>query len=123
MMFKIKIQTHFAAAHQLRDYPGDCERMHGHNYGVDVVCLCDQLDPLGMGIDFKFLKAEVKKVIEQLDHYNLNEKPQFKDINPSAENIARWIYQTLKPLVSNDRVQLHEITVYETDTCSVTYSE
>ena len=71
-MFEIKIKTHFAAAHQLRDYPGDCERLHGHNYGLDIICRCNDLDPLGMGIDFKVLKAQVKSVTDQLDHFNLN---------------------------------------------------
>lgn len=120
-MFEIRVKSDFAAAHQLRDYPGNCERLHGHNYIVEVYCLCEQLDKLGMSIDFKILKNHIKAVINELDHYNLNEISYFRDINPSAENIAKWFYQEISQRVNNDRVKISRVDIWETDLCCASY--
>ena len=122
-MFEIKIKTDFAAAHQLRGYPGNCERLHGHNYHVEVICQCEELDKLGMGIDFNILKGHIKSVVNELDHYNLNEKPYFIEINPSAENIAKWFYGEISRKVNDDRIKLVRIDIWETDFCCASYFE
>ncbi len=122
-MFEIRIKTDFAAAHQLRGYPGNCERLHGHNYHVEVVCRCEELDKLGMGIDFKVLKGHIKDVVKELDHYNLNEKPYFQKINPSAENIAKWFYGEISERVNDNRVKVVRVDVWETDFCCASYFE
>ncbi len=122
-MYEISIKSHFSSAHQLRDYPGDCERLHGHNYGLEVVCRCQGLDALGMGIDFKILKSRVNEVISQLDHYNLNDKSFFKEINPSAENIASWIYRELNSRLKDENAKVYRVNLWETDTCMVSYFE
>ncbi len=120
-MFDIFIKTHFAGAHHLRDYPGDCEHPHGHNWKVEVTVRAMQLDELGMGIDFKILKKEVKKIIDQLDHHDLNDLPAFRDKNPSSEHIAKFIYDNLDKRIQNQRYHLHSVTVLETDFSGLTY--
>lgn len=120
-MYDIFIDTHFAGAHHLRDYPGDCEKPHGHNWKVRVTVRASEVDELGMGIDFKVLKKEVKGVIDQLDHQDLNEHPAFQDRNPSSEHIAAFLFQHLSPVLLHDRYHLYSVTVHETDTSGLTY--
>ncbi|MDX2434056.1 MAG: 6-carboxytetrahydropterin synthase QueD [Desulfobacterales bacterium] len=120
-MFHIFIKSHFSAGHHLRDYPGNCERPHGHNWKVEVTVKADSLDNLGMGIDFKILKAEVNKVLDTLDHHDLNGLASFQSVNPSSENIAVYIFNTLQNDLSTDRYGVHSVTVRETDNSGVTY--
>jgi len=120
-MFDIFIQTHFAGAHHLRDYPGDCEKPHGHNWKVEVRVRASRLDELGMGIDFKALKRAVAQVIDTLDHRDLNEHPAFQDRNPSSEHIAVYLWERLAGELDHERYRLHSVTVRETDTSGVTY--
>ncbi len=120
-MYDIFIKTHFAGAHHLRDYPGDCEHPHGHNWKVEVTVRATELDRLGMGIDFKILKKEVKKIIDQLDHHDLNTLPFFSEKNPSSEHIAMFIFNNLEKELKNDRYRLYSVTVLETDFSGLTY--
>lgn len=120
-MFDIFIKTHFSGAHHLRDYPGDCEHPHGHNWKIKVTVRSTELDELGMGLDFTILKKEVKKVINQLDHHDLNNLPYFEKKNPSSENIAIFIFDELKPLVTHDRYSIYSVEVRETDNQGCTY--
>ena len=120
-MFHIYIQTHFSAGHHLRDYPGDCEKPHGHNWRVKVTVSTDQLDELGMGLDFRQLKQAVKKVVDELDHRDLNDHLAFAAVNPSSENIAVFIFNSLKEDLTGHRYQLHSVDVSETDTTGVIY--
>jgi 6-pyruvoyltetrahydropterin/6-carboxytetrahydropterin synthase len=120
-MFDITIKTHFAGAHHLRDYPGDCEHPHGHNWKVEVTVRAITLDELGMGIDFKVLKKMVNKVIDELDHRDLNGLPAFRDKNPSSEHIAMFIFDNLQGQLVHDRYHLHCVTVMETDNSGLTY--
>ncbi len=120
-MFDIFIDTHFAGAHHLREYPGDCENPHGHNWKVKVTVRATALDQYGMGIDFKVLKKIVKEVIEKLDHHDLNTLPYFQDRNPSSEHIAKFIFDEVGLHLANDRYHLHAVTVLETDTQGLTY--
>lgn len=120
-MFHIFIKSHFSAGHHLRDYPGNCERPHGHNWKVEVTVKADSLDNLGMGLDFKALKKEVNKVLDTLDHHDLNEHVDFQSVNPSSENIAVYIFNNLQNILSTDRYGVHSVTVRETDNSGVTY--
>ncbi len=120
-MFDIFIKTHFAGAHHLRDYPGDCEHPHGHNWKVKVTVRAKELDNLGMGIDFKVLKQHVKGVIDQLDHRDLNKMEAFTEVNPSSEHIAMFIFDCLQKTLQADRYHLHCVTIRETDNSGLTY--
>jgi len=117
----IFIKTHFSGGHHLRDYPGDCEKPHGHNWKVRVTVRAEKLDHLGMGIDFKVLKKEVGQVIDDLDHRDLNEHPAFRERNPSSEHIAMYLFQQLRERLENDRYRLYAVEVRETDTSGVIY--
>jgi 6-pyruvoyltetrahydropterin/6-carboxytetrahydropterin synthase len=120
-MFHVFIKSHFSAGHHLRDYPGNCERPHGHNWKVEVTVKTSELDSLGMGIDFRQVKEAVKKVLDTLDHHDLNEHAGFQSINPSSENIAVYIFSNLKKDLTSDRYEVHSVTVCETDNTGVTY--
>lgn len=120
-MFDVFIKTHFSAGHHLRNYPGNCEKPHGHNWNVQVTVRATELDELGMGIDFRTVKNAVKTVMEDLDHCDLNNHPAFLDKNPSSENLARYIFQQLTPELSSERYRLYSVTVGETESTGVTY--
>jgi 6-pyruvoyltetrahydropterin/6-carboxytetrahydropterin synthase len=115
------IRTHFSGGHHLRAYPGNCERPHGHNWKVKVTVRATQLDHLGMGIDFKQLKQAVNAVVDQLDHRDLNDLPDFRDINPSSEHIAMFLFRSLKEPLHTERYGLHSVEVRETDSSGVVY--
>jgi len=121
-MIDIFIKTHFSGGHHLRDYPGNCEHPHGHNWKVKVQVRAHKLDDLGMGIDFKTLKKYVNLVIDDLDHCNLNDHPAFQDRNPSSEHIAMFIFDQLHDELKTDRYELQSVQVRETDSSGVIYS-
>lgn len=121
-MIDIFIKTHFSGGHHLRDYPGNCENPHGHNWKVKVQVRAHKLDELGMGIDFKTLKKHVNRVIDDLDHCNLNDHPAFQDRNPSSEHIAMFIFDQLQGELTTDRYKLQSVQVRETDSSGVIYS-
>ncbi len=123
MPFELCIRTHFAAAHQLRGYPGDCARLHGHNWHVRLYVSCEELDELGMGIDYKRMKQALKAALEKWDHYNLNDVPPFDRINPTSENVARELFRDMSRRLNDDRVRVSAIEIAETCTASVRYSE
>lgn len=120
-MFDIFVKTHFSAGHHLRNYPGNCEKPHGHNWIVKVTVRATELDALGMGVDFRTIKNALNKVMESLDHRDLNEHPSFTTKNPSSENIAVYIYEALKGELISDRYHLHSVTVGETESTGTTY--
>ena len=122
-MFDIFVKSHFSAGHHLRNYPGNCERPHGHNWKIEVTIRATELDELGMAIDFRVAKDAVKKVVDSLDHLDLNEHPAFQDKNPSSENIAIYIFDNLKKTLVSDRYAPYCIEVRETDNCGVIYRE
>lgn len=117
-MFEIRITRHFAAAHRVEDYPGNCERLHGHNWRVDVVCRRDELDSLGMVMDFRKLKELTDAVLRRLDHQYLNEVPPFTERNPTAENLAKYIFDELAA-----DAPVHRVDVYETETSIASYGK
>lgn len=119
--YLLKTHVHFAAAHVLRGYRGDCEQVHGHNYKVEIEVRATQLDELGMGVDFRAIRTAAREVVGVLDHRMLNDIPPFTEINPTAENIASYIHEQLGRMLDDDRVRVHAITVWETDRDSVRY--
>lgn len=121
--FTLKVLTEFAAAHTLNDYDGACQRMHGHNWKVETVVQCSKLDNVGMAIDFHDMKQAARKVGDYLDHRYLNDLPPFKEINPTAENIAAYFYSELSSALNTDDVHVMSVTIWETDRACVTYSE
>jgi len=123
MPFELCIRDHFAAAHRLRGYPGDCARLHGHNWHVRLYVVCDELDQLGMGIDYKRMKQALKAALSKWDHYNLNDIPPFDRINPTSENVARALFRDMASRLNDDRIRVSAIEIAETCTASVRYSE
>lgn len=121
--YTLKIVTDFASAHTLREYPGACSRMHGHNWKTEVEVLATGLDSVGMGIDFKEIKKATKLVTDKLDHRYLNEIPPFHEINPTAENIAAFIYKGVSELINNERIKVSAVTLWETERACVRYQE
>ncbi len=121
--YTLKVVTDFAAAHSLRDYPGDCRRLHGHNWKVEVEVSARQLDELGMVVDFKAIKQATRKVTDELDHRYLNEVPPFDRLNPTAENMAAHIYRRLAEELNAPGVQVHAVTLWETERACVRYTE
>ncbi len=120
-MFELTVRDEFAAAHYLRDYPGACERPHGHNWKVEVTVQGDKLNEIGILIDFKDLKRYLKEVLAELDHQDLNQHPAFQGQNPSSENIARYIFERLSAKLASHPVKLVRVTVCETERSCVSY--
>lgn len=122
-LYTLKVVTDFAASHSLRDYEGQCQRLHGHNWKVEVEVNASKLDNVGMGMDFKQIKRATKQVLEGMDHYHLNEIPPFDTINPTAENIASYIYDEIGKLINQEFVKVSAVTIWETERACVRYTE
>jgi len=121
--YTLKVVTDFAASHALRNYEGACQRMHGHNWKVEVEVLATRLDDVGMGVDFKVIKRATNEVLDTLDHYHLNDIPPFDEINPTAENIAAYIFKNVGKLINTTHINVSAITVWETERACVRYTE
>jgi len=122
-MFDLMIEAQFSAAHQLRGYKGKCEDLHGHNWRVQVTVSSDKLNDIGIVIDFHELKEISGEVISSLDHAFLNDVFPFTEINPSSENIARWIFESIKKKIAKKGCSISSVTVWENETSSATYYE
>ncbi|MBC8552274.1 MAG: 6-carboxytetrahydropterin synthase QueD [Candidatus Brocadiales bacterium] len=122
-MYDLMIESQFSSAHQLRGYKGKCEKLHGHNWRVQVTGSSENLDDIGIVIDFHDLKKITVEVISSLDHSYLNEVFPFTEINPSSENIAKWIYDSIKKKLDQDQCNISSVTVWENETASATYYE
>ncbi|MDD5393451.1 MAG: 6-carboxytetrahydropterin synthase QueD [Thiothrix sp.] len=122
-LYTLKVLADFASAHTLRGYPGACSRLHGHNWKIEAEVEANTLDEIGMAIDFKDIKREVRAVAEELDHQYLNDLEPFREINPTAEHIARYFFQTLALRLNNERVRVSALTIWETDRACVRYAE
>jgi len=118
-MYSIKVEASFSSAHNLREYKGKCEDLHGHNWKIEVTAASDKLDKAGMVLDFKCLKEKLNAVLEKLDHKYINEIAYFKKVNPTSENISKYIYDCLKDSVPN----IKTVTVWENPTSCATYEE
>lgn len=130
-MYKIKVISYFSAAHNLRNYKGKCETLHGHNWKVEVVVSSNELDKAGMVMDFSGLKKITAAVLEDLDHKYLNDLNYFsngegdpdKGKNPSSEEISRYIFNKLKQPMEEKNCRLEEIRVWETENSCAIYHE
>ena len=120
-MYHLKIQSHFAAAHNLLNYQGECENLHGHNWKVEVTVSARELDAAGLGIDFKTLKLHTNEILDRLDHKYLNDLPSFAGLSPSSEHISRYIFDTLEKSLNTPGVQVEKVTVWESENACATY--
>lgn len=122
-MYELMIRTKFAAAHQLRNYNGRCENLHGHNWKVDVYVQAENVNEIGLAIDFKELKDSTDYLLEQVEHTFINEVFPFTEINPSSENIAKWLYDGLTKKLNDGNLKVSSVRVWESDTAVASYSE
>ena len=122
-MYEVIVKTGFSAAHQLRYYDGKYENLHGHNWTAIVTVETNELDDIGVGVDFVVLKKKVEEILSCLDYKNINEVPPFDSKNPSAENIARWLFDELASQINSDNTRLKRVEVKEFDNCGAAYFE
>jgi 6-pyruvoyltetrahydropterin/6-carboxytetrahydropterin synthase len=122
-MYELMVESKFSAAHQLRGYQGKCEKLHGHNWRVTIAVTAERLDEQGLAIDFHILKKFLREVLDQLEHSFLNDIFPFTQINPSSENVAKWIYDNMVKKVNDDNIEVASVTVWESDTASASYFE
>jgi len=122
-MYELKIISHFAAAHQLRDFGGKCENLHGHNWKIEVYVTGKKLGNDGLLIDFHLVKRVTENVLGELDHKFLNEMEYFKATNPSSENIAHYIYDFLGQELNNGDITVSKVSAWESDSACATYME
>ena len=122
-MYEVYVKTHFSAAHALRGYPGDCARTHGHNWIIEVYVKCQELDGIGIGVDCRNIKKAVKEVLSGLDHFDLNDLPAFKKVNPTSENIAKFLYVETGKILNTDITRVSKVKVCETPGAGAFYWE
>ena len=120
-MFELKTIFSFGSAHQLRNYNGKCEHLHGHNWKIEVYVKGDKLDDNGLLIDFTEIKRVTREILEDIDHKFLNELEYFTEINPSSENIAKYIYERTSTQINDNRIHVSRITAWESDNACATY--
>lgn len=120
--FEVMIERNFSSAHQLRGYKGKCENLHGHNYKIEIYARGRELDNIGLLVDFGELKAAADEIVNYLDHRNINELSPFdEELNPSAENLARYFLERVRERVSDERVEVYKVRCFETPTSVATY--
>ena len=122
-MYEIKIESSFSGAHRLRGYDGQCENLHGHNWKVEIFVSSWELGEDGMVLDFRRLKQATQKVLETLDHKYLNEIPYFAEINPSSENIAKYIFDRVRERLGESRAKVTKVTAWESAGDCASYYE
>jgi 6-pyruvoyltetrahydropterin/6-carboxytetrahydropterin synthase len=122
-MYLISVKAHYDSAHFLRSYKGKCEKLHGHRYEVEAALAFDALGEGGMAYDFTEAKLHLRAIADHLDHENINELPPFTEIEPSAENQARWIFDQMKVRLAGLAPHLAYVRVWETPNQWAQYSE
>jgi len=122
-MYEISVKTQFSAGHHLAGYRGSCAKPHGHNWEVQVFIRGEELDKLGMLVDFREVKKAVQEILAELDHTDLNTLPAFAKRNPTSENIARHLYGKLSGKFNAAGRAVSRVMVSETPQTSVSYSE
>jgi len=118
-MYDIKVKSNFSSAHNLRNYKGKCEHLHGHNWVVEAIFSYQSLDKDGMAVDFRQAKSILKKILSGLDHSYLNEIKFFKKTNPTSENIAKFIYDSLR----KKNRHIASVAVWENENSCAIYKE
>lgn len=122
-IYEIYVKDHFAAAHSLKGYDGNCSSMHGHNWEVEAYIQCTRLNKLGIGLDFRDVKNVLKDVLSRLDHTNLNDVAEFGHINPTSENISKLLYRELSARLNTEFIKVTKIMVFESPGCGSSYQE
>ena len=123
-MYVVSVQAHYDSAHFLRKYKGKCEKLHGHRYVVEAALAAEELNEGGLAYDFVDVKRHLRELADWLDHENINELPPFTEIEPSAENQARFFFDELKSRMPEDMQDaLLYVKVWETPTQWARYSE
>jgi 6-pyruvoyltetrahydropterin/6-carboxytetrahydropterin synthase len=120
-MFEVSVEYGFAAGHALRNYKGKCENVHGHNYRVHVTVAGETLNEAGLLVDFSDLKRAIQSLVSRFDHQFLNQVAPFDQLNPSAENLAKYISDGMEPPLQEQGLRIQAVTVWETDASSATY--
>ncbi len=120
-MYELKVEDSFAAAHNLREYEGECEALHGHNWKVELVARARELDKIGLAMDFKTLKGALDEVLNLLDHRYLNELDGFSVDNPSSENIAKFIFEEVDKKLKDTGAWVHKVTAWESEKACASY--
>jgi 6-pyruvoyltetrahydropterin/6-carboxytetrahydropterin synthase len=120
-MYEVTIIKSFSAAHLLSEIGGKCEELHGHNFKVEITVSAEKLNNAGLLIDFRFLKKGLGEILEDIDHKHLNELPSFTRINPSAENIARYIFENMEQKIKTAGVNMVRVKIWESENAAVTY--
>ena len=120
-MYELTIKTSFSAAHSLRDYEGPCSKVHGHNWVVETLITGKELQPNGILLDFNDVKKATSEVISRLDHTNLNETPPFDRLNPTSENLARWIFEELSKRLNSATLRVSRVNIREAETSCASY--
>jgi len=118
-MYEIKVKSNFSSAHSLKNYRGKCERLHGHNWNIEAVFAYKSLGRDGLAIDFREARSMLSAVLEKLDHSHLNSLKILKGMNPTSENIAKFIYGSIKKRCAGIR----SVSVWENENSCATYSE
>jgi 6-pyruvoyltetrahydropterin/6-carboxytetrahydropterin synthase len=125
-MYALTVKHHFDAAHALRSYEGECRNLHGHTWDVEVTVAGHELDTRDILYDFKDLKSDLLHVLAGFDHRYLNEVPPFDRVSPTAENLARVVFEKVARRVdeaTGSRVRVIEVAVWESPVARVVYSE
>jgi len=122
-MFELKVVADFAAAHQLRNFQGNCEKLHGHNWKVEVTLCGEKLNKAGLLMDFREIKDATDRVLKELDHSFLNDLPPFKHESPSSENIAAYLYEKLSNELNTGDRRVSKVTAWESDSACASYAE
>jgi 6-pyruvoyltetrahydropterin/6-carboxytetrahydropterin synthase len=124
-MFEVSVEHTFAAGHSLRNYRGKCENVHGHNYRVRITVAGERLNSIGLLVDFVELKKRMRAVADRLDHQFINDLEPFTELNPSAENLAKYFYDELSGELTAEQgqapVRISEVKIWETETSTATY--
>lgn len=120
-MFELNYCLRFSAAHFLRDYGGICRNPHGHNWEVWITLVGERTAPNGTLVDFYEIEAAVKPLRERLDHAMINDIPPFTEISPTSENIARWVFEQVRPRLERPGVRLAKVSVKEYENSLVVY--
>jgi 6-pyruvoyltetrahydropterin/6-carboxytetrahydropterin synthase len=120
-MYKLNVISSFSSAHKLNGYEGLCRNLHGHNWKVRLCVMCDKLDEIGMAMDFGIIKSKLNELLEELDHRFLNDLPAFSEMNPTSENLARYIFEQMGAKLTQCPCEVVEVEVWESEKASVIY--
>ena len=122
-MYKVTIRQSFSAAHTLKEVGGTCEKLHGHNFTVEVSLFSHTLNDAGLVIDFKVMKEWTDDILKEFDHTYLNDLSYFNDLNPSAENIAKFIHDRIMEKAKGQNIDGACISIWESENTGASYSK